>query len=43
MMNLTTRQQHVLDTLINYQRKHGFPLQIPNWQSCWDAALLMLQ
>lgn len=25
MMNLTTRQQHVLDTLINYQRKHGFP------------------
>lgn len=25
MMTLTTRQQHVLDLLVAYQRKHGFP------------------
>lgn len=25
MMNLTSRQRHVLDVLINYQREHGFP------------------
>ena len=25
MMDLTSRQQHVLDLLIDYQREHGFP------------------
>ena len=25
MMTLTTRQQHVLDLLVAYQREHGFP------------------
>ncbi|HED1253186.1 TPA: SOS-response repressor and protease LexA, partial [Citrobacter amalonaticus] len=25
MMNLTARQQHVLDTLISFQREHGYP------------------
>lgn len=25
MMTLTTRQQHVLDVLVAYQREHGFP------------------
>ncbi|EMB4691997.1 LexA family protein [Citrobacter farmeri] len=25
MVNLTTRQQHVLNILINFQREHGYP------------------
>jgi repressor LexA len=30
MTSLTLRQQEVLDLLIEYQRKHGFRLQLTN-------------